>query len=108
MNSFHLVHVPPLRADVSVAIAVLSGRSFMFGARKSSSQKSCGRMLLALSCREAGCVLVSYNERDFSRIGRCLTLGTTQETPRMMGLRRGDVGLAPSIVRGLSRRSSAT
>ena len=27
-------------------------------------------VLLALSCREAGCVLVTGNERDFQRIGR--------------------------------------
>ena len=27
-------------------------------------------ILLALSCRESGCVLVTDNERDFSRIGR--------------------------------------
>ena len=27
-------------------------------------------VLLALSCREAGCVLVTDNERDFSRIRR--------------------------------------
>lgn len=27
-------------------------------------------LLLALSCREAGCVLVTENERDFARIRR--------------------------------------
>jgi predicted nucleic acid-binding protein len=27
-------------------------------------------LLLALSCRETGCVLITENERDFSRIGR--------------------------------------
>jgi predicted nucleic acid-binding protein len=27
-------------------------------------------LLLALSCREAGCVLVTENDRDFARIGR--------------------------------------
>jgi predicted nucleic acid-binding protein len=29
-------------------------------------------VLLALSCREAGCVLVTENERDFARIRRCV------------------------------------
>ena len=29
-------------------------------------------VLLALSCREAGCILVTDNERDFQRIRRCV------------------------------------
>ncbi len=30
-------------------------------------------ILLALSCREAGCVLVTGNDRDFNRIRRCVS-----------------------------------
>jgi predicted nucleic acid-binding protein len=30
-------------------------------------------LLLALSCRESGCVLVTENDRDFSRIRRCIS-----------------------------------
>ena len=34
------------------------------------SQSFANDVLLALSCREAGCVLVTDNERDFERIRR--------------------------------------
>ena len=38
-------------------------------------------LLLALSCREAGCVLVTDNERDFRRIGRFLQFEFTKPWP---------------------------
>jgi predicted nucleic acid-binding protein len=38
-------------------------------------------VLLALSCREAGCVLVTDNERDFRRIRRFLQFDFTKPWP---------------------------
>jgi predicted nucleic acid-binding protein len=38
-------------------------------------------VLLALSCREAGCVLVTDNERDFQRIRRVLQFDFTKPWP---------------------------
>lgn len=38
-------------------------------------------VLLALSCREAGCVLVTENERDFQRIRRYLTFDFVKPWP---------------------------
>ena len=38
-------------------------------------------VLLALSCREAGCVLVTENERDFQRIRRCVQYEFTRPWP---------------------------
>jgi len=38
-------------------------------------------ILLALSCREAGCVLVTDNERDFRRIGRFVQFEFTRPWP---------------------------
>jgi predicted nucleic acid-binding protein len=39
-------------------------------------------VLLALSCREAGCVLVTDNERDFQRIRRFVPFDFTKPWPR--------------------------
>jgi predicted nucleic acid-binding protein len=39
-------------------------------------------ILLALSCREAGCVLVTDNERDFQRIRRFVQFDFTKPWPR--------------------------
>jgi predicted nucleic acid-binding protein len=44
-------------------------------------------ILLALSCREAGCVLVTENDRDFSRIRRFIAFEYIQPWPA----RRDDV-----------------
>jgi predicted nucleic acid-binding protein len=38
-------------------------------------------ILLALSCREAGCVLVTDNDRDFSRIRRFTPFEFTKPWP---------------------------
>jgi len=38
-------------------------------------------VLLALSCREAGCVLVTENERDFQRIRKYLAFDFVQPWP---------------------------
>ena len=38
-------------------------------------------VLLALSCREAGCVLVTANERDFRRIRRFIRFEFVQPWP---------------------------
>ena len=38
-------------------------------------------VLLALSCREAGCVLVTENERDFQRIRRFVSFDFTKPWP---------------------------
>lgn len=38
-------------------------------------------ILLALSCREAGCVLVSNNQRDLQRIRRFVTFEFTKPWP---------------------------
>jgi predicted nucleic acid-binding protein len=38
-------------------------------------------VLLALSCREAGCLLVTDNERDFQRIGRYVHFEFTKPWP---------------------------
>ena len=38
-------------------------------------------ILLALSCREAGCVLVTDNERDFQRIRRFVRFEFTKPSP---------------------------
>ena len=38
-------------------------------------------VLLALSCREAGCVLVTDNERDFQRIRRFVQFDFTNPWP---------------------------
>jgi len=38
-------------------------------------------VLLALSCREAGCVLVTDNERDFQRIRRFVPFEFTNPWP---------------------------
>ena len=38
-------------------------------------------VLLALSCREAGCVLVTDNERDFHRIRRFVQFDFTKPWP---------------------------
>lgn len=38
-------------------------------------------VLLALSCREAGCVLVTQNERDFARIRRVAAFEYTRPWP---------------------------
>jgi predicted nucleic acid-binding protein len=38
-------------------------------------------VLLALSCREAGCVLVTDNERDFRRLRRCIEFDFTKPWP---------------------------
>jgi predicted nucleic acid-binding protein len=38
-------------------------------------------ILLALSCRESGCVLVTENDRDFSRIRRFIAFEYTQPWP---------------------------
>lgn len=38
-------------------------------------------VLLALSCREAGCVLVTENTRDFERIGRFVPFYFTKPWP---------------------------
>ena len=38
-------------------------------------------VLLAVSCREAGCVLVTDNQRDFARIRRFLEFDFTEPWP---------------------------
>jgi predicted nucleic acid-binding protein len=38
-------------------------------------------VLLALSCREAGCVLVTENDRDFKRIRRYVSFDYTKPWP---------------------------
>jgi hypothetical protein len=38
-------------------------------------------VLLALSCREAGCVLVTGNERDFQRIRRYVPFDYVEPRP---------------------------
>jgi len=43
-------------------------------------------ILLALSCREAGCVLVTENERDFQRIRRFIQFEFTKPWPGSVGL----------------------
>lgn len=42
-------------------------------------------ILLALSCREAGCVLVTDNERDFQRIRRFVPFDFTKPWPGYLG-----------------------
>ena len=46
-------------------------------------------VLLALSCREAGCVLVTENDRDFSRIRRFIPFEYVKPWPAY-DLRRVD------------------
>jgi predicted nucleic acid-binding protein len=41
-------------------------------------------VLLALSCREAGCVLVTRNERDFQRIRRYAWFEFIEPSPRAL------------------------
>jgi hypothetical protein len=42
--------------------------------------------LLALSCREAGCVLVTLNERDFHRIRRHVSFDDVTHWRRAMAV----------------------
>jgi predicted nucleic acid-binding protein len=42
-------------------------------------------ILLALSCREAGCVLITDNERDFARISRFVDLDFVRPWPVPLG-----------------------
>ena len=44
-------------------------------------------ILLALSCRESGCVLVTENERDFQRIRRLVPFEYTAPWPAQAGTR---------------------
>jgi predicted nucleic acid-binding protein len=46
-------------------------------------------VLLALSCREAGCVLVTDNERDFQRIRRFVQFDFTNPWPVFVAPREG-------------------
>jgi predicted nucleic acid-binding protein len=66
-----------------------SGAIFAEMARKeglevaSVSKSFANDVLLALSCREAGCVLVTENARDFSRIRRFTQFEFTKPWPSM-------------------------
>ena len=46
-------------------------------------------VLLALSCREAGCVLVTDNERDFHRIRRLVAFDFMKPWPPLQSTTRG-------------------
>ena len=61
---------------------LLSAMSVGEGLDVSRMSKAFGNdVLLALSCRESGCVLVTSNERDFSRIRRHLAFEFTAPWP---------------------------
>jgi predicted nucleic acid-binding protein len=57
-------------------------------------------ILLALSCREAGCVLVTENERDFSHIRRFISFEFMKPWPGH------DVGLKAKDVKARAARAS--
>jgi predicted nucleic acid-binding protein len=43
-------------------------------------------ILLALSCREAGCVLVTDNQRDFQRIREFVSFEFIRPWPEQLGI----------------------